>query len=78
MQLTIKHRLRLCWEVLTIRSGHAHAAQEKQLSIFMRGYMAGAKDAGLELRHCKPCNEDGLWHCANPESCGGPWDARFD
>lgn len=30
------------------RSGHAHSAQEKQLSTFMRGYHAGLYDRELE------------------------------
>lgn len=50
-QLTLKSRLKLCFEVLTIRSGHAHPPQEKQLAIFQRGYAAGLKDAGLERKH---------------------------
>lgn len=44
MKLTLKNRLMLCWEVLTARSGHAHTAQEKQLSTFIRGYEAGMQD----------------------------------
>ena len=47
VKLTFINRLRLCWEILTIRSGHAHTAQEKILSTFMRGYYAGVKDANL-------------------------------
>ena len=48
MKLTIINRLRLCWEILTIKSGHAHTAQEKQLSTFQRGYAAGLLDSKLE------------------------------
>lgn len=44
MKLTIRNRIKLCFEILTIRSGHAHTAQEKQLSTFLRGYRAGMKD----------------------------------
>lgn len=47
MRLTIFVRLKLCWEILTATSGHAHAAQEKQLSTFQRGYTAGMQDARL-------------------------------
>ena len=47
MKLTLKNRLMLCWEILTTRSGHAHKAQEKQLSTFMRGYEAGVQDTRL-------------------------------
>jgi hypothetical protein len=47
MRLTIFVRLRLCWEILTTRSGHAHHSQEKQLSTFQRGYAAGLNDARL-------------------------------
>lgn len=48
MKLTILNRLKICFEVLTTRSGHAHTAQEKQLSTFLRGYMAGLNDKRLE------------------------------
>ena len=44
MRLTFWNRLKLCFEVLTIRSGHAHQVQEKQLSTFQRGYCAGMED----------------------------------
>ena len=47
MKLTFINRLRLCFEILTVKSGHAHAAQEKQLSTFIRGYAAGLKDGKL-------------------------------
>ena len=48
MQLSIVNRLKICWEVLTASSGHAHTAQEKQLSTFVRGYDAGRKDERYE------------------------------
>ena len=48
MKLTIANRLKLCFEVLTIRSGHKHTAQEKGLSTFRRGYDAGRMDERLE------------------------------
>jgi hypothetical protein len=44
MKLTFINRLKLCWEILTARSGHEHPAQEKQLSSFQRGYEAGLYD----------------------------------
>ena len=44
MILTLKNRIKLCWEILTIRSGHRHPAHEKQLPTFLRGYQAGRKD----------------------------------
>ena len=47
MRLTIQNRIKIAWEALTSRSGHAHPSQEKQLSIFQRGYDAGMKDAEL-------------------------------
>lgn len=50
MKLTFLNRVKICWETLTIRSGHAHTAQEKQLSIFQHGYHAGLKDAEHEER----------------------------
>lgn len=43
-KLTVINRLKLCWEILTVRSGHSHPAQEKQLSTFQRGYCAGMRD----------------------------------
>lgn len=48
MKMTIWFRLKLCYEILTLRSGHKHASFEKQLSTFNRGYLAGMKDAKLE------------------------------
>jgi len=48
MRLTIKNRLILCWEILTVKSGHVHNADEKQLSTFIRGYEAGRKDQQYE------------------------------
>ena len=48
MKLTLINRLKLCFEILTIRSGHKHTAQEKQLSTFQRGYKAGRIDYYLE------------------------------
>lgn len=50
MNLTIKKRLQLCWEILTIRSGHKHPAQEKGLSTFQRGYDAGMLDGKLKYK----------------------------
>lgn len=50
VKLTLRHRLKLCWEILTTRSGHAHSAYEKDLPIFMRGYGAGRKDMMLDMR----------------------------
>ena len=47
MKLTFLNRLRLCFEILTAKSGHAHSAQEKQLSTFKRGYSAGINDEKL-------------------------------
>ena len=47
VKLTIINRLKLCWEILTVRSGHSHSAQEKQLSTFQRGYCAGMRDMKL-------------------------------
>jgi hypothetical protein len=44
--LTLRHRFKLIIEILTIRSGHKHTANEKQLSTFQKGYHAGMKDAG--------------------------------
>lgn len=48
MLLTLRNRLKLCFEILTVRSGHKHTAQEKQLSTFLRGYYAGLKDGKLD------------------------------
>ena len=50
MKLTILKRIKLCFEVMTIRSGHAHTAQEKQLSVFQRGYETGRTDEMLNNR----------------------------
>ena len=47
MKLTFFNRLRLCFEILTAKSGHKHKAQEKMLSTFQRGYVAGVNDERL-------------------------------
>lgn len=44
MKLTLWNRLKICFEVLTVRSGHKHVAQEKQLQTFQNGYAAGYAD----------------------------------
>ena len=48
MKLTIVNRLKICFEILTIKSKHTHTVQEKQLSIFQHGYQAGIADQKLE------------------------------
>lgn len=48
-KLTILKRLKLVFEILTIKSGHKHSAQIKQLSIFKEGYSAGRRDERLEI-----------------------------
>ena len=48
MKLTFKRRLLICFEVLFARNGHAHTAQEKQLSTFIHGYTAGMRDGAHE------------------------------
>ena len=71
MQLTLINRLKLCYEILTIRSGHAHRAQEKGLSTFQRGYMYGLEDGklnALSASLCPYCGEsDRMFHC---DFCG--------
>jgi hypothetical protein len=47
LKLTFWNRLKICFEVMTITSGHKHSAQEKQLSTFIRGYEAGLYDGKL-------------------------------
>jgi len=44
MKLTLWVRLKLAFEILTLRSGDKHMAMEKQLSTFVRGYEAGMAD----------------------------------
>lgn len=51
MKLTWWNRLKLCWEILTVTSGHKHTAQEKILSSFQRGYDAGRLDGQLHRRN---------------------------
>ena len=50
MGLTVWNRLKLCWEILSITSGHNHTAQDKQLSTFVKGYECGMND-----RHLAAC-----------------------
>lgn len=51
MKLTLKNRLKLCWEILTIYPGcyrFGNCPNEKALAVFQRGYVAGMKDARHE------------------------------
>ena len=50
MKLTLLNRLKLCFEILIIKSGHQHTAYEKQLSVFKNGYLAGWKDTYLNIK----------------------------
>jgi len=50
MKLTFIQRVKICFEVLFVRSGHAHTAQEKQLSVFQNGYAAGIEDREARFR----------------------------
>jgi hypothetical protein len=75
MRLTFTAKMKLCWEIMTITSGHAHTALDKQLSTFQRGYAAGVNDARLMARE-SPCGScanrgkvDGLSQESNCEHC---------
>lgn len=48
LKLTFLVRLKLCWEILTVKSGHGHSAFEKNLSTFQKGYEAGIRDGIAE------------------------------
>ena len=48
LKLTFLVRLKLCWEILTVKSGHGHSATEKNLSTFQKGYDVGLYDRALE------------------------------
>ncbi len=50
MKLTLLNRLKLCFEIITIRSGHKHTAQEKILSTFQSGYKCGYQDGYYNAR----------------------------
>lgn len=56
MNLTFINRLKLCFEILTIRSGYKYPANEKQLSTFINGYNAGFKDNSLNYENIKLLN----------------------
>lgn len=47
MILTFRNRLKICYEVLTIRDKQQTFTHEKIQPIFMRGYVAGMNDAKL-------------------------------
>ena len=47
MNLTMVNKIKLCLEILLAKSGHKHKAQEKMLSTFQRGYVAGVNDERL-------------------------------
>lgn len=45
LTLTLKNIIKLCYEILTITSGHKHKTSEKKLSSFQKGYLHGFRDA---------------------------------
>jgi len=49
-KLTLKLRLKLCWQIITYRSGHKHRAQVKGLPLFEAGYAAGFFDAMPKIK----------------------------
>ena len=53
MNLTMINKIKLCLEILTAKSGHKHKAQEKMLSTFQRGYVAGVNDERLNNKAVK-------------------------
>ena len=80
MKLTILNRLKLCIEILIIKSGYEHTSQEKQLSTFIRGYSAGRKDIVYEFSYAKhPYNNlvENKEKCNYPD-CKCPFDMLAD
>lgn len=79
MKLTIINRLKLCFEILTVRSGHSHCAQEKMLSTFQRGYNAGMDDAIDENLRCSAGRKIGKYKVRTMQGwfhatwCGDKW-----
>jgi hypothetical protein len=59
MDLTFRNRVKICFEVMTKRSGHKHIAKEKCLSTFIRGYQAGRLDTVLEIEQIKDGEKKG-------------------
>ena len=60
MNLTIVNKIKLCFEILTAKSGHKHQAQEKMLSTFQRGYAAGVNDERLSNKAVKRDKRESL------------------
>lgn len=84
MKLTVANRLRICWEVLTTRSGHSHPSQEKQLSTFKRGYDAGLVDKSLDnycsnsdaiVERVRQFVDSSVYECEPEYTC---WKCDFD
>jgi hypothetical protein len=48
-KLTLLTRLKMCYEILTIRDHHQTYASEKQLSMFKSGYSYGLYDKKLKM-----------------------------
>jgi len=60
-KLTLKIRLKICWNVLTYTIGHGYPAQVKGLDLFQVGYAAGFYDAMPKLKPSESIvNTDGV------------------
>ena len=64
MNLTMVNKIKLCLEILTAKSRHKHKAQEKMLSTFQRGYVAGVNDERLSNKAVKCDKRESVsWNC---------------
>jgi len=50
MKLTLKNKLKLCFEILFMSNKFGYPAEEKRLSTFQKGYYAGIKDERLSAK----------------------------
>lgn len=72
MKLTMLNRIILCFEIMTIRSGHRHTAQEKQLEERL-GVHYRVNDGSVSVRSLsKEEDKLGFWLAAaldDPKVC---------
>lgn len=50
MKLTIRNKLKICWEVLTTSRENKEPAEESQLSTYSCGYKTGVEDCELHAK----------------------------
>ena len=83
-KLNLWNRVKLIYEIITIRSGHRHPTQLKKLSTFLKGYEAGMKDEKYntkdlerQLAEAREVAKDAIIQLGYYSACGGTQATEF-